>query len=84
MNEIYTLYYQEGENVCCKKQNPDRLLYQDFFVPRADTIPIKYQKIKTTNITVYQYITFSHLCQYNPYFPIYSQSLSLFCPPNKI
>lgn len=35
MNEIYTLYYQEGENVYCKKQNPDRLLYQDFFVPRA-------------------------------------------------
>lgn len=53
-------------------------------VPRADTIPIKYQKIKTTNITVYQYITFYYLCQYNPYFPIYSQSLSLFCPPNKI
>lgn len=48
MNEIYTLYYQEGENVCCKKQNPDRLLYQDFFVPRAGGVIVKY--VENSNI----------------------------------
>jgi len=52
-------------------------------VPRADTKPIKYRKTKTANIFNCQIFTLSHLYLKNLYFLIFSQSLSLFCPPLK-